>query len=90
MPPANFDECQGGQPKIVIEDLNFDSETLKEKVNQKCQQLNDQQKEVYDSVIKFVLQKQGQIFVLDASGGTRKTQTINLISAAVRSCNKMP
>ena len=33
MPPANFDECQGGQPKIVIEDLNFDSETLKEKVN---------------------------------------------------------
>ena len=35
MPPASYDECQGGQSKIISEELNFDSENLKEKVNQK-------------------------------------------------------
>ena len=42
MPPANHHECQGGQPRIFGEELNFDSENLKEKVNRQYPQLNDQ------------------------------------------------
>ena len=39
MPPANYGECQ---PRIVSEELNFDSENLKEKINQGYPQLNHQ------------------------------------------------
>ena len=85
MPPANYDGCQGGQPRIVSEELNFDSENLKEKVNQEYPQLNDQQKEMYAAVLELVIQKHGQIFALDANGGTGKTYTNNLILSAVRS-----
>ena len=75
MPPANYDECLGGQPRTVSEELNVDSENLKEKVYQEYPQLNDQQKEVYGAVLESEMQKHGQIFAL---GGTRKTHTINL------------
>ena len=34
MPAAYYDECQGGQPRIVSEELDFDSENLEEKVNE--------------------------------------------------------
>ena len=89
MPPANYDECQGGQPRIASEELNFGLENLKEKVNQEYRQLSDQQKEVYDALLESVMQKHGQIFALDSSGVTGKTETINLILATARSCKEI-
>ena len=89
MPPANYDECRGGQPWIVSEELSFDSENLEEKVNQEYPQLNDQQEEGYDAELESATEKHGQIFALDASGGTGKPHTISLILAAVRSCKKV-
>ena len=59
MPPAYDDECQGGQQRIVNEELNFDSENLKEKVYQEYPQLNDQQRKVCDAVLESVIQKHG-------------------------------
>ena len=63
---------------------NFDSENLKEKVNQEYPQLNDQQKEVHDVFFESVIQKHGQICPLDASGGAGKIHTINLIFSSCR------
>ena len=50
---------------------------------------DDQQREVYDAVLESDILKHGQIFALDASGGTGKTHPINLTLAAVWSCQKI-
>ena len=75
MQPKIYDECQGGQPRIVSKKLNFDSEDLKEKVNQEYPQLDDQQKIVYDDVLESAIQNYGQIFALGTSGRTGKPHT---------------
>ena len=72
MPAAYYDECQGGQPRIVSEELDFDSENLEEKINEEYTSWMINRKKVYDSVLEFVIQKHGQIFALDSSGGKRK------------------
>ena len=41
------------------------------------------------AILKAVEVQKGQLFALDASGGTGKTHTINLILAAIRSKKKI-
>ena len=79
-----------GIPRILQEEMNFDHNSLREKVKQEYNQLNNEQKKVFDAVIQSVESSSGRIFALYASGGTGKTHTINLILAAVRSKKKLP
>ena len=46
-------------------------------------------KNVFDAVLKSTEAQKGQVFVLDASGETGKTHTINLIQAAISSKKKI-
>ena len=76
-------------PRVVQEETNFDHNNLRAKVDQEYDKLNKEQKHVFDAVIQSVDSGGGRIFALNASGGTGKTHTINLILAAVRSKKKI-
>lgn len=70
-------------------ETQYDSEALKETVKRKIPLLNQQQKYVYDTLMKVVNDETGGIFFLDAPGGTGKTFLISLILATIRSQNRI-
>lgn len=51
--------------------------------------LNEQQRVVFDTVLLSVTHSNGNIFALNACGGSGKTYTLNLILAAVRAQKKV-
>ena len=89
LPKAVVVESLDGLPKLVHEEMDHDSDNLKAKVHQEYPDLNDEQKVVFDAVMYSVQNRNGKLFALDASGGTGKTHTINLILAEVRSLKKI-
>ena len=51
-------------------------EILEQQVQQGYPTLTDEQKNIFDAILKSVEAQKGQVFALDASGGTGKTHTI--------------
>ena len=51
--------------------------------------LIEEQTNVLDAILKSVEAQKGQLFALDASGGTGKMHTINMILAAIGSKKKI-
>jgi len=76
-------------PKVISDELNHDPVVLKDSVQAEYPKLNHEQKEVFNTVMDSITNGDGKIIALDASGGTGKTHTINLILAAVRSQKKI-
>jgi len=62
---------------------------LKELIQTNLPLLNEQQKNVFDTLIKLTNDETGGIYFLDAPGGTGKTFLISLILATIRSQNKI-
>ena len=89
LPSAEAVQTTDGLPKVVHEEMQHDCEILKEQVQVGYPKLTQEQKHVFDTALKSVEEQKGQILALDASGGTGKTHTINLILAAVRSKKKI-
>ena len=77
------------EARVIQEETNFDPEYLRRLVETKSHTLNDGQKEVFNQVMASVDDQAGKLFCLNASGGTGKTYTINLLLAAVRSKGKI-
>ncbi|KAK9872125.1 hypothetical protein WA026_016177 [Henosepilachna vigintioctopunctata] len=65
----------------------YDIEVLAETVRTNVPQLNQEQKNVYDTLIEAVNSGSGGIYFLDAPGGTGKTFLISLLLARIRSQN---
>ena len=53
-------------------------------MNLNVPKLNDQQKNVYDTIMQAVKNEAGGLYFLDAPGGTGKTFVISLILANIR------
>lgn len=53
-------------------------------VRNNCESLTDEQKSVYEEIVRSANSSEGQIFFLDAPGGTGKTYLLNLILAKIR------
>lgn len=85
LPPAECANSDPGLPRTILEEMAYDTNNLKAKVKQDYPRLNTEQKNVFDSVVDSAVHQKGKIFALDASGGTGKTHTINLILDTVRS-----
>ncbi|CAB3242523.1 unnamed protein product [Arctia plantaginis] len=69
-------------------ELQYNVDTLQEFVRNNVPLLNEQQKQVYETLMQAVDNNTGGIFFLDAPGGTGKTFVILLILATIRSrCN---
>ncbi|KAB2600661.1 replication factor A protein 1-like [Pyrus ussuriensis x Pyrus communis] len=73
--------------RSLREELNYDTESLKEQHSQLVAQLNKEQKIVYDSVIKVVDHNKPGMFFVHGHGGTGKTFLWTAIIAKIRSEN---
>ena len=71
-------------PRIIEEELSYDTAYLQGKVLEQCRTLNRQQRYVFDTVMESVNNTEGRVFCMNACGGSGKTYTINLLLAAVR------
>jgi len=67
----------------------YDLNTLKELIQKNLPLLNEQQKYVFDTLMKVTNDETGGIYFLDAPGGTGKTFLISLMLATIRSQNKI-
>ncbi|XP_008482471.2 uncharacterized protein LOC103519163 [Diaphorina citri] len=72
-----------------MRELSYDVDQLSELVLQNKLKLNAEQSKVYYEVIRSIDSKSGQLFFLDAPGGTGKTFLINLLLASVRKDKKI-
>ncbi|XP_026482511.1 uncharacterized protein LOC113389708 [Ctenocephalides felis] len=66
-------------------ELQYNVDTLQEFVRINVPLLNEQQKQVYETLMQAVANNTGGLFFLDAPGGTGKTFVISLILATIRS-----
>jgi hypothetical protein len=68
---------------------SYDLNTLKESIQINLPLLNEEQKYVFDTLMKVINDGPGGIYFLDAPGGTGKTFLITLILATIRSKNEI-
>lgn len=64
-------------------ELQYNVDTLQEFVRNNVPLLNEQQKQVYETLMQAVDNNTGGLFFLDAHGGTRKTFVSSLILATI-------
>ena len=72
-------------PRIIREETNYDTAMLQESIAGRLRSLNNDQKLIYEQVIHSFEHDEGRLFALQASAGTGKTHTINLLLDYVRS-----
>eukprot|EP00095_Tigriopus_kingsejongensis_P006864 snap_masked-scaffold2772_size12454-processed-gene-0.0 protein:Tk06864 transcript:snap_masked-scaffold2772_size12454-processed-gene-0.0-mRNA-1 annotation:"PREDICTED: uncharacterized protein LOC101255235" len=75
--------------RIIREEIEFDVVELQIRGEQGYATLNMEQKNVFDQIYNAVTKEDGQLFALNPSGGTRKTNTINLLPSRLRSEGKI-
>lgn len=67
-----------------LKERSYDVAQLSESVNGKNKTLNSEKGQIYNVVLKSVDSSYGQLFFLDAPGGTGKTILINMLLATIR------
>ena len=82
-PSVNFQNVDG-VCRIVAEEINYDVERLLNFWEQGYTRVNDQQREVLDSVTSALASSDGGVFFLDGPAGTGKTFVESLLLAYVR------
>ena len=75
--------------RILKEETDFDCRQLQMSVEQMLPTLNFEQKKVFQEVTKSACERLGKLFCLNASGGTGKTYTMNVILDYLRSQKKI-
>lgn len=81
--PRRLDNVEVNRQYLT--ETNYDAESLQREIAIKMQTLTNEQELVYNQVIQSIENEAGQIFFLDAPGGTGKTFLINLLLSKVRS-----
>jgi len=70
--------------RFITEEKNYNVEKLKEDHDDWFNKMTSEQKEIYDEIMKAVLENSGGIFFVYGFGGTGKTFMWKTLSAAVR------
>ena len=73
------------QPTLFREELDFDVPLLREEANQLERQLTNDQRDIFNCVIRAVEQRSDLRLFIDARGGCGKTYLLNTILKSVRS-----
>ncbi|XP_074291256.1 uncharacterized protein LOC141618031 [Silene latifolia] len=89
MPLPKFDDISGLENKLIRDERLYDRKNMASEWSEKVQQLNVEQKLVYDKVIAEVENESGGVIFLYGHGGTGKTFLYRTISAKVRSEGKI-
>ncbi|XP_031127792.1 uncharacterized protein LOC116029887 [Ipomoea triloba] len=85
MPIPNFDDSWLVHNRLVFEEMAYDRAALGKETEQMEEQLTDEQRVVYDTVINDVSQNMGGLYFVYGYGGTGKTFVWNAISCKIRS-----
>ena len=75
---------QNTTPRVIEEELSYDTSYLQGKVTEQYRTLNKHQQHIFDTIMDSVNNSKGKVFCMTACGGSSKTYTINLLLAAVR------
>jgi hypothetical protein len=76
-------------PRDIRDETLLDVAELEDRISNNIDRLTEEQRLVYDAVVKSVMDEDGLLFCLDAFGGTGKTFLINMILDKVRSLGKV-
>ncbi|XP_061366776.1 uncharacterized protein LOC133309932 [Gastrolobium bilobum] len=85
MPSIMGESLLDMQNRLVMDELLYDSFSLKEEHDRLLNSLTDEQRVVYDKIISAVSAGKGGFFFLYGFGGTGKTFVWNTLTAFVRS-----
>ena len=70
--------------RLICEELGYDSNSLVEEFDSQFSSLTDEQKNIYNCVIKSVEEKKGGVFFVYGYGGTGKTFLWKTLSSSIR------
>jgi Cdc6-like AAA superfamily ATPase len=70
---------------VIRQETSYNRQQLLDTLPERLQSLNAQQRIVYDEILRSVERQDGRTFALQASGGTGKTYTVNLVLDTIRS-----
>ncbi|XP_057419198.1 uncharacterized protein LOC130713450 [Lotus japonicus] len=82
--PDLFEECQY-ENKFVADELNYNKVEMASLHESLIDSLTEEQHQIYNVIMKAVMDKTGGLFFLYGSGGTGKTYLWNTLSAGIRS-----
>ena len=71
--------------RIIREETSYNTEELSTTLPARINSLNVQQRAVYEDVVQSIEAEDGKLFALQASGGTGKTYTLNVVLDTIRS-----
>lgn len=66
-----------------LSELAYDTAYLTRVISENVPKLNLEQKKVYNAILNSIMSDSGQLYFLDAPGGTGKTFLINLLLAKI-------
>ncbi|KAK9675584.1 hypothetical protein RND81_11G017000 [Saponaria officinalis] len=89
MPLPQFEDVNGLENKLIRDERMYDRKQLAYDSSQKMQQLNKDQRVLYDKVIEVVNNNSGQVIFLYGHGGTGKTFLYSTISAKIKAEGKI-
>lgn len=75
--------------RIPSNTIQYNQHELETYVNQRKPLLNEEQKLIYNTIMKSIDNCESKIYFLDAPGGTGKTYLLNLILNEIRRQNKV-
>ena len=75
--------------RYLLKETCYDAMTLLSYVQEREQQLNSEQADVYNFVSSMLEDSNGAVLFLDAPGNTGKTFLLNLLLAKVRQCGQI-
>ena len=75
----------GNLPVLIREELNFNTDSLKELSSERYGQFTEEQRQVFDTILDAVKRNLPLQLFINARGGCGKTYVMNAVLAAVRS-----
>ncbi|KAL4585021.1 hypothetical protein LXL04_009634 [Taraxacum kok-saghyz] len=85
MPYPIIDIISSSNNRLIAEELAYDKTAMKNEFQQLASSLTDEQRFVFDDIMKAVHDKKGGVFFVYGYGGTGKTFLWKTLSTAIRS-----
>ncbi|XP_025611896.1 uncharacterized protein [Arachis hypogaea] len=85
MPFPSFGTIEGLDDRLIMDELNFDVDGLRNQLDTNLTNMNVDQRKAFDVIINAVNENQGGFFFVYGYGGTGKTFLYNTLSTAIRS-----
>ncbi|KAF8048698.1 hypothetical protein N665_2430s0003 [Sinapis alba] len=87
--PKPFRDGTDSQNILIMDELSYNREELREEHERDILKLTDEQKKIYEEIMDAVLGKRGGVFFVYGFGGTGKTFLWRLLAAAIRSMGEI-